>query len=182
MQTFKSASLGFSISYPDTWQLVPAAWTRQFIGRAKNTSEKLAEYLAAGSPPFLAVQDPHVPAGLAIPALKCQAYSSAAIANAGGLGVVLGNVVDRMNEAFPDFELHEFSPECVLAGSIGGRLTASMSVINSEGESYKGHSELLFLPTSYYVFAVGLSATADLAYRPEEALSSIKRSIRLRSS
>lgn len=180
VQTFNSSQLGFSISYPDSWQVVPAPWMRQFIGRAKNTSAKMAEYLATGSPPFLIVHDPTVPPGLAVPALKCQAYSAAAIAAAGGIPAVFASMLGHMQQAFPDFELHEFSPECVVAGVVGGRLTASMSVLNPEGESFHGLSELLFLPTRAYVFSIGLTATSDKAYRPEEELAEIKRSIRLR--
>jgi hypothetical protein len=182
MQIYKSTALGFSISYPESWQVVPAPWMKQFMGRAKGTSEKMAEYLAAGSPPFLIAHDPNVQPGLAIPALKCQAHHAAAIAGAGGVPSVLASIVGHMKQAFPDFELHEYALECVVAGVAGARLTAAMSVTNPEGESFHGLSEMLFLPTRQYVFAVGLTATSDMAYRPKAEFAEIIRSIRLRPS
>lgn len=181
MQIFKSSQLGFSISYPDSWQVVPAQWTKQFMGRAKNTSSKLAEYLSNGSPPFLVVQDPHVQPGLPIPALKCQAYSAAAVAAAGGIAGVFESMTGHLQQAFPDLEIHEYHPECVVSGVVGGRLTASMSVLNPEGESFHGLSEFLFLPTNVYVFAISLTATSEISYRPVEEFTAIKRSIRLKS-
>lgn len=180
MQTYKSTALGFCISYPESWQLVPAPWMQQFMGRARGTSAKMADYLATGSPPFLIAHDPGTPSGLAIPALKCQAYGAAAIASAGGLAAVLARMIGQMEEAFPDFELREYVPECLMAGVVGARLTSAMSVVNPEGESFHGLSELLFLPARQYVFAVGLSATSDLSQRPEAQFADIKRSIRLR--
>lgn len=181
MQTFKSSQLGFTICYPDSWQVVPAQWTKQFIGRAKNTSSKLAEYLSAGSPPFLVVHDPHVQPGLAIPTLRCQAYSAAAIAAAGGISGVLQSMTGHLRQAFPDFEMHEYSPECLVSGVLGGRLTASMSALNAEHESFHATSEILLLPTKAFVLAISLSATSEMSYRPENEFIEIKRSIRLQS-
>ena len=83
--------MGFSISYPDHWSVVPAPWVRQLMARAATTSEKLAEYLSKGGQPFLVAQDPGAPPDVAIPAVKCQ--------------------------AFPDFEVLACEPECMVAVS-----------------------------------------------------------------
>lgn len=94
---------------------------------------------------------------------------------------MLQSMIGHMQQAFPDFEIHEHSPECVVAGVVGGRLMVSMSALNSEDESFHALSELLFLPTRTFVLAVGLSATSEMSYRPEKEFVEIKRSIRLQS-
>ncbi|MEZ5507217.1 MAG: hypothetical protein R3F38_15140 [Gammaproteobacteria bacterium] len=179
MKIYTNDTLGFSITYPDHWTIVPAAWIKQYMGRASATSEKLAYYLSNGSQPFLVAQDPSVPPGLAIPAVKCQAYDPAAIAAVGGIRGVLSLVVSQSTEAFPDFEVLECVPECVVAGVKGARMVASMTVLNPEGEAFHGMSEFYFLPTQAVVFMVAVTATSDMAYRPEQELMGIIRSIRL---
>ena len=179
MRTFKNAALGFCISYPDSWQSVPDPWMRQFLGRAKSTSEKLNEYIAKGSPPFLVAHDPSVPAGLAIPAVKCKAYTLSSVEAGGGIHALLGSLGRHFQQAFPDFEVREYVPEFVMAGVVGAKLVTAMSVQNPEGDSFHGITEMLFLPTKRYVFSIGLTATSDPAFRPESEFSEIKRSIRL---
>jgi hypothetical protein len=107
MQHYNSSILGFSIFYPEHWTVVPGPWIKQFIGRASGTSEKWVEYLAAGSPPFLIAQDPTVAEGLAIPAVKCKAYSTTSIAAAGGIQLALAGATEQLKQAFPDLELRD---------------------------------------------------------------------------
>ena len=179
MQTYRNSSLGFSISYPSSWEAVPAPWMKQFMSRAKGTSEKLAEYIAQGSQPFLIAQNPNVPPGVAIPAVKCQAYNPASIAAAGGIDGVLSSMIRYSQQAYPDFEVNEFTPECVMAGVVGTKMTVSMTVLNPEGNSFHGKTEMHFLPTPSFVFLVALTATSDPSLRPTEELLQIVRSIRL---
>lgn len=179
MQTFRNTSLGFSVSYPDTWQAIPAAWVSQFAGRAKSTSSRLAEILEASGQPFLLAHDPYSNPDLAISAVTCKAYSRASVEAAGGLSKVMMGAADQMKVACPDFELREYIPEFVMAGTIGTKMVAAMSVLNEDGESFHGLSELLFLPKESYVFCVALSGTSDANRRPENVFNDIKASIRL---
>lgn len=180
MQTYKNTALGFSISYPVSWQIVPDPWIKQFMGRAKSTSSKLADALAAGRPPFLVAHDPHALTGLAMPAVKCQAYNLASITDSGGVPAVMETIVGHLKQAFPDFELREYVSEYVVAGVVGAKLVSAMSVKNHEGESFHGLTELLLLPTNRFVFSVAFTATSDQIYRPEEVFTEIKRSMRLK--
>lgn len=179
MQTFSNAALGFNISYPDHWNAVPAAWIKQFVGRAKGTSEKLAEFLASGTPPFFVATDPHVRSGLAVPGIKCIAHPLTVIEAFGGVPKYLSYSSRLMKQAFPDYEERGLDDELVMAGVIGGRLVAAMSVKNPEGASFHGLTELFVLPASDYVFTIALTATSDPAYRPDEQLADIRKSIRL---
>lgn len=179
MQTYKNDVLGFRITYPDHWTIVPAAWMKQFLGRAAATSEKLSECLAKGGQPFLVAHDPSAPPDVAVPTIKCQAYSPAALASLGGIPGALSLIAKQSQQAYPDFTVIDCVPECLVAGVKGARMVTSMTVLNPEGESFHGKSELYFLPTPGVVFMVAVSATSDPEARPEQDLTNIVRSIRL---
>ena len=179
MQTYKNNVLGFRIAYPDHWSVVPAAWMKQFMGRAARTSERLSECLAKGGQPFLVAHDPSAPSDVAIPAVKCQAYNPETIAAVGGIPSILSLIATQSQQAFPDFTVLDFVPQCLVAGVKGARMVASMTVLNPEGEVFHGKSEFYFLPTSAVVFMVAVSATSDPEVRPEQDLTNIVRSIRL---
>lgn len=179
MQTYRNDVLGFSISYPEHWSVVPAAWIKQFMGRASATSARLAEYLSRGSEPFLVAQDPTAPPHVAIPAVKCQAYNPDVIAAAGGIQGVLSIISSQSKQVFPDFEVLEYMPECLVGGVKGARMVSSMTVLNPYGEAFHGKSEFYFLPTPAVVYMVAVTATSDPALRPERDLMNILRSIRL---
>lgn len=179
MKIYNNAALGFSISYPQTWQAVPAPWMKQSSGRASSTSAELARILEQARAPFLFIQNPGVAPGFAIPSVKCQAYSHAAMASAGGISGLMSSTQQILEQAFPDYELLEYQPEYLVAGVVGAKLFAAMSVKNPEGESFHAASELLCLPTARCCFIVGLSATSDENYRPTREFTEIVRSIRL---
>lgn len=180
MKTYTNDTLGFSISYPEAWQAVPAPWMRQQAARAKSTSAELAEMLEQARAPFLFIQDPAVAPGLAIPAVRCQAYSPAAMLAAGGIAGLMASVQASLAQAFPDYALLEHQREYVAAGTVGARLLASMSVRNPEGDAFHAASELLCLQGTRCLFVVGLSATSDEAARPAAEFAAMVRSIRLR--
>ena len=179
MQTYKNDVLGFNISYPDHWSVVPAAWIKKFMGRAAGTSEKLSECLAKDGQPFLVAHDPSAPVHVAIPSVKCQAYIPAAIAAVGGITGILSLISEQSQQAFPDFKVLDYVPECLIAGVKGARMATSMTVLNPEGEEFHGKSDFYFLPTSKFVFLVAVSGTSDPKFRPEQELMNIVRSIRL---
>ncbi len=179
MKTYTNAALGFSVSYPESWQAVPAAWMKQQNARSKSTSAELAKILEQARSPFLFIQNPAVAPGLAIPTVKCLAYSLAAIASVGGVPGLIADTQKNLREAFPDYQLIELQSEYLVAGVVGARLVTSMSVKNPEGESFHATSELLCLPTRRCLFIVGLSATSSEAHRPVQEFAEIVRSIRL---
>jgi hypothetical protein len=179
MKIYKNTVLGFSIGYPESWQAVPAPWMKQNSGRASSTSAELAKILNQARAPFLFIQNSGVASGLAIPSVKCQAYSPAAIASAGDMSGLMSSVQQNLKEAFHDYELLEYQPEYLVAGVVGARLLTAMSVKNPEGESFHAASELLCMPTAQCCFLVGLSATSIEAYRPVSEFMEIIRSIRL---
>jgi len=179
MKTYRNAALGFGIAYPDWWQAVPAPWMKQQYRRSESTSAELARMLEQAHAPFLYLQDPAVAPGLAIPTVKCQAYSPAAIAAAGGIPGLMGTIQTMLAQAFPDYRLLEYQPEYVVAGAVGARLLTAMSVKNPERESFHAASELLCMPAARCVFVVALSATSSEEHRPAEEFAEMVRSIRL---
>lgn len=180
MKTFRNDTLAFELSYPDTWQAVPAAWMKQQTARGASTSAELADMLKQAGAPFLFLQDPVAAPDQAVPTVRCQAYSPAAIAAAGGVAGLMVSIQKNLEKAFPDYELLEHQPEYLVAGVAGARMLASMSVKNPGGASFHAATELLYLPTPRVVFVLGLSASANAAERPEETFREMVRSIRLR--
>lgn len=179
MRQYNNSALGFQISYPENWEVVPAPWVKQFNSRAKHTSEKLAEFLEKSRAPFLILHNPNVAAGLAVPAVKCQVFNLSAISQAGGLENLVGSAISALKQAFADAEIREYAPECIVAGVVGSRLVATMSVSNEEAVWFHGLTEMLFLPARRYLFLVSLTGTADGDHRPSEDFKRIIRSIRI---
>lgn len=159
---------------------MPSGWAKHFAMRAKHTSEKLAEYLDSGSQPFLVVHKLDAQDGYAIPAVKCQAYALNAIAAAGGVYGVIESTIRHSEKAYPNFKLEELEREMLVAGTIGSKLTVSMSVLNEEGESFRGLTEMYFIPTRDLVFLIALTGASDDNARPKSELSEILRSVRIK--
>jgi hypothetical protein len=70
----------------------------------------------------LIAQDPTVAEWLAIPAVKCKAYSAISIRVAGGIQLVLAGATEQLKQAYPDFELREYVSEYVPARVQFGQL------------------------------------------------------------
>lgn len=180
MKTYRNDTLTFEISYPDSWQAVPAAWMKQQTAQGESTSSALAEMLRQARAPFLFLQDASPPPGQAVPTVRCQVYGPETVAGTGGVAALMVSIQRSMEKAFPDYELLEHQPEYLVAGVAGARMLASMSVKNPDGASFLAASELLYLPTPRALFVLGLSGSANEDERPEETFREMVRSIRLR--
>jgi hypothetical protein len=180
MKLFSNKKLGFSISYPAHWEHMPSPWVKQFMSRAKGTSEKLSELIEKYKAPFFLTHDPNLVPGLPINVVKCNVYNSNAFSASGGIANTLLSGQNIFKEAFPDYELLEFEPEFLFAGVVGVKMAMTMSVKNEEGDSFHALSEVFYLPASNYIFAVGFSGTSNLLLRPVSEFEKMQRSIRLK--
>lgn len=181
MHYYTRPALGFRIAQPEGWEVLPTPWVHSYLGRAAPTSAALARLLlqAQTHEPFLLMHKPAEDPGLAMPTVQCKATSMAAMAAQGSMADLLRNITEKMAGAFPDFDVSFTSDEYLVAGSTGGRMVASMSVKNADGQSFHCLSESLFLPTKKFLFMIGMSATSDPQRRPEADFRDMIRSLRL---
>lgn len=181
MNYYSCPAFGFRIAQPQGWEVLPAQWVHAYLGRAAPTSEALATLLqeAQTHEPFLLMHKPAEDPMLAMPTVQCKATPIAAMMAQGSMSDLLKSIEAKMLTAFPDFAVSLLSDEYLVAGSMGGRMIASMSVKNAEGQSFHCISESLFLPTKRFLFIIGMSATSDPQRRPEADFQEMVRSIRL---
>jgi hypothetical protein len=179
MKKFSNKSLGISISYPESWQEISGPWIKNFLGKAKLTSEKLQVHLQECQGFVLVVHDCNVKVGLPFPTLKCRIYDIFSVKAGGGLHAVLEQLNKIGKQSHQDFELLEYTKEYLVAGVIGARVMSRMTILNEHGEEFPTMTESLYLPTSRYLICVSLSATSIMDFRPVDVFENIVKSIRL---
>lgn len=181
MNYFTCPALGFRIARPEGWEALPARWVHAYLGRAAPTSAALADLLqqAQSHEPFLLMHKPAEDPRLAMPTVQCKATPIAAARAQGSMADLLRTITETMSRAFPDFDVAAVSDEYLVAGTTGGRMVASMSVKNADGQSFHCTTESFFLPTRQFLFMIGMSATSAPARRPEADFRDMIRSIRL---
>lgn len=181
MNHFTCPAFGFRIAQPDGWEVLPAQWVHAYLSRAAPTSEALADILqqAQAHEPFLLMHKPAENPVLAMPTVQCKASRLPAMTAQGSMANLLESITEKMTAAFPDFDILDASDEYLVAGTCGGRMVASMSVKNAEGQSFHCISESLFLPAKRFLFMIGMSATSDAGSRPEADFREMVHSLRL---
>lgn len=181
MNYVRCAEFDFRIARPKGWEVLPAPWVHAYLGRAAPTSEALANLLheAQTHEPFLLMHKPAEDPGLAMPTVQCKATPIAAMNAQGSMMELLQSITEKMSVAFTDFRVEFISDEYLAAGSKGGRIVASMTVKNPEGQAFHCTSESLFLPSKKFLFMIGMSATSDLQRRPEADFQTMINSISL---
>lgn len=179
MKKFYSKRLGISLSYPETWQEIPGPWINTFLGKAKLKSVELEDRLKKSQGFILVVHDCEVQLGLAYPTLKCRVYDMGSVRAGGGVKPLLSQLDVIGKRSFSDFEVNELNYDYIVAGVVGSKVVCSMSIFNEYNKVFPTMTESYYLPTRSYLFCISLSATSDMAMRPNKDFEKIVKSIQI---
>lgn len=177
MEKYTNSEFGIKVAVPESWEVLPTAWTKNMRMKSAPTSGELAELLAKAQTPFLYLQHPQSDPYLPTPTVQFVAKPKNTLTTIGGMSPLLDATYNQLQIAFPDFECLARHNQMIVAGLKCGYMKSSMSVRNEHSVNFDCLSELYVFESVRALFIVGMSASIQEAHYPVDAFKSILRSI-----
>lgn len=177
--TFKSVTVGFEVTKPDTWHFVTARQNRENLERIQLSDEEFRKLmLKYARTPLVAMTKYREPYDDLNPTFKVNVRPYGRLEGADPKQI-LTLVSSQLGHLFKGFKIVQQPTDDVVSGITSGYMRATYSLQTPDGRTFPTTSEMWIVPRGDYFFMIGSGTRQDEKTGSRDEVRKILESVKI---